>query len=141
MSTSAFTIEYTGISNVLESSAVLKFNDKDYSAHALWDTGATGTCISKDAASALNLVPLGKQNMHTPSGISVVNVYLIDILLPNNMIAKDIVVCDSEIGLQGIGVLIGMDIIAHGDFAVSNYNDKTVFTFRTPSKEVTDYTK
>ena len=48
-------------------------------------------------------------------------------------------VCESEIGNQGIGVLIGMDIIGKGDFAVSNYDGKTVFTFRTPSIKLTDY--
>ena len=44
-----------------------------------------------------------------------------------------------NIGAAGIGVLIGMDIITSGDFSVSNYNGKTVFTFRTPSQERIDY--
>ncbi len=48
---------------------------------------------------------------------------------------------DSEIGKQGIDVLIGMDIISNGDFAVSNYDGKTYFSFRLPSQEHVEYKK
>ena len=48
-------------------------------------------------------------------------------------------VLDSEIGNQGIGMLIGMDIITKGDFAVSNYNGKTMFTFRMPSESTLNF--
>lgn len=51
------------------------------------------------------------------------------------MNVNDVQVCDTDIGKQGLEMLIGMDIITLGDFSVSNYNDKTVFTFRVPSKE------
>ena len=59
--------------------------------------------------------------------------------LPNDVLIKDLVVIDSEIGSQSIGVLIGMDVIGMGDFAVSNFGDKTVFSFRIPSDKRTDY--
>ena len=36
---------------------------------------------------------------------------------------------------------IGMDIISQGDFAVSNFNGTTVFTFRPPSKATIDFVK
>jgi len=36
-------------------------------------------------------------------------------------------------------MLIGMDIIGIGDFAVSNYNNKTIFSFRYPSKHKIDF--
>jgi preprotein translocase subunit SecA len=36
-------------------------------------------------------------------------------------------------------MLIGMDIIARGDFAVTNYDGKTVFSFRMPSVEQIDF--
>ena len=62
-----------------------------------------------------------------------------DIGLPNGVGIRGVQVCDSKIGDQGLGVLIGMDIIVNGDFSISNFNGKTVFTFRTPSKQITDY--
>ena len=38
-----------------------------------------------------------------------------------------------------VEVLIGMDIIGQGDFAISNKNRKTVFSFRMPSQERIDF--
>jgi hypothetical protein len=35
----------------------------------------------------------------------------------------------------GTGVLIGMDIIGQGDFAISNYEGRTKFSFRIPTLE------
>ena len=140
MSVSAFTsVSTNGLLGQLVNTATLKYNDNEIAVNALWDTGASKTCISKEAVQALELVALGKQKIRTPSGESEVSNYLIDILLPNNLTVRDISVCDSEIGSQGIGVLIGMDIITLGDFAVSNLNSKTVFSFRTPSLSLTDY--
>jgi hypothetical protein len=43
--------------------------------------------------------------------------------------------------LTDFDVLIGMDIIGTGDFAVTNLGDTTVFTFRTPSVERIDFVK
>ncbi len=66
---------------------------------------------------------------------------MVDIILPNDVKISDICVCDSDIGQQNLGVLVGMDIITQGDFAVSNCYGKTVFTFRVPSIQRTDYIK
>lgn len=60
-------------------------------------------------------------------------------LLRNNVIVSDILVIGSEIGNQGIDLLIGMDIIGLGDFAVTNLNGVTQFTFRLPSVESIDF--
>ena len=62
-----------------------------------------------------------------------------EVLLPNNVLVKDVIVNDSEIGSQGIIALIGMDIIQLGDFSVSNFNNKTFFSFRIPSKKHVNY--
>jgi uncharacterized protein YecA (UPF0149 family) len=36
-------------------------------------------------------------------------------------------------------MLIGMDIIATGDFAITNNNNETVFSFRHPSNAIIDF--
>ena len=78
--------------------------------------------------------------MTTPSSQSDErSTYLVDIVLPNNVKVNDHVVIDSDIDNQNIGMLIGMDIITMGDFAVSNFNNQTIFTFRIPSECKTDY--
>ena len=79
----------------------------------LWDTGSTMTVIPDELASKLNLEPVGKMMAETASG---------------------------KLG-PGIDILIGMDIITLGDFVITNYNNKTVFSFRFPSSEVIDFVK
>ncbi|MCM1142788.1 MAG: hypothetical protein NC453_29830 [Muribaculum sp.] len=104
-----------------------------------WDTGASGTCISKKVVSDFNLVPVGKVNAHTQSGIGIMNQYMINLVLNNEVVFGNWLVMDSEIGKQGIDVLIGMDIISNGDFAISNYEGRTQFSFRLPSQEHVEY--
>ena len=53
----------------------------------------------------------------------------------------DVVATDSDIGDQGLGMLIGMNVITIGDFSVSNVDKKTVFSFRIPSVKRIDYVK
>lgn len=105
----------------------------------IWDTGASGSCISQRVVDTLKPTRLGYRTVLTPAGSSERGVYLLDLILPNNIRVKDVAVFDSEIGDQGIDVLIGMDIISMGDFAVSNSGGKLVFTFRTPSIKTTNY--
>ncbi len=135
----AFTITYNGRSNQLGSKVVIFYQGKNKEFNALWDTGATNTVVSHEVVADLGMISTGKRPVKTPSGSSVYNTYLVDIGLPNHVMIKDVVVCDSEIRDQGIGALIGMDIITKGDFAVSNRDGKTVFTFRIPSIKLTDY--
>ena len=107
-------------------------NDKS-TGKALWDTGANCCCISYDLVNKLNLKPIGAMPIATPSGTAVYNKYMIDIELPNNIVLKDVTVCESEIGTQKLDLIIGMNIINKGDFAISNYNGKTKFSFRIPT--------
>ena len=137
----AYTTKYEGITQTLINDVELISQEKRCAGKAQWDTGATRTCISKDVVKQLDLVPTGMINISTPSGTKVVHVYMIDVLLPNSLLVKNVQACGTEIGSQGIQVLIGMDIIALGDFAVSNAKNQTVFSFRIPSKEHTDLVK
>lgn len=136
---SAFTTKYEYISNQLKNIVQLDNGSIKIDAVAQWDTGATNTCISHDVVSKLSLSPTGFSQCHTPSGVVLQNAYKIDVWLPNNLKVESVRVNESEIGLQGIDILIGMDIICLGDFAVSNCNGTTFFTFRYPSVEEANY--
>lgn len=103
----------------------------------LWDTGASGTVITKKVVDALGLKPIGKAKINHANGSSIVNKYVINLFLPNQVAFKFIQVTEGI--LSGFDVLIGMDIMNRGDFAISNYNGKTTFTFRVPSLEEVDY--
>ena len=138
---SVFTEKYKSIQRKLINSAVVESKKEHVPVKAQWDTGATGTCISKELANKLKLIPTGLVNVHTPSGIGTMNKYMINLVLNNEVRFVNLSVMDSEIGKQGIDVLIGMDIISNGDFAVSNYDGKTYFSFRLPSQEHVEYKK
>lgn len=134
-----FTTKYPDITNRLLTDVVIVSEDKSVTVKAQWDTGATRSCISHDVVRELSLISIGRVNVLTPSGEGVLNTYCIDVILPNSVRVDDIIVSDSEIGRQDIGMLIGMDIISHGDMAVSNAGGKTVFTFRAPPRDAIDF--
>ena len=139
--THAYTGTYQVISNRLISETEIIYNECSESVNALWDTGSTITCVSEELAKKLSMISTGKTIINTPNGVKEKDTYLVDIILPNKVKLKEIVVCETEIGNQGIDVIIGMDIINLGDFAVSNFENRTVFTFRFPSMGTTDYVK
>ena len=138
---SAFTVKYKSINKKLITKIEITYSGNTMNAVALWDTGATDCCISRRVVDTLSLVATGKISMQTPNGVSNANTYLVDVRLPNNVKIDDVRVADSEIGLQGIDMLIGMNIINKGDLSVSNHNDVTTFSFRMPSMGVVDYVK
>lgn len=101
---------------------------------ALWDTGATGSCITANVVKELGLAVIGKAVCSHVQGETITSRYLVNIILPNKIGVSEISVTEGIIA-KGIDVLIGMDIITLGDFAISNKGGKTHFTFRTPSCE------
>lgn len=110
---------------------------------AIWDTGATGSVITATAAEALALKPVSRAIVRGVHGTREVNVYYINITLNNENITLNAQVTESEAlsGDGGIGMLIGMNIITMGDFAVTNHNGKTAMTFRVPSLEEMDFVR
>lgn len=140
MQFSAFTTSYGSKQNrLINEATVYSGDDMMYTNAAQWDTGATKTCISQAVVDRLGLISTAQTLVRTPSGEKVFSLYVVDIQLKNNVIVRDVQVIGSEIGAQSIDLLIGMDIIGLGDFAVTNVAGKTVFTFRIPSVEVIDF--
>lgn len=87
----------------------------------------------------LDLKPIDMVQTQTTGGIHLSPVYYVNIVLPNNVGFSRRRVTEGNIG--GADVLIGMDIITKGDLAISNFNQKTTFTFRIPSIETCDFTQ
>ena len=138
----SFTIRYEGHSSVLFSDCGIHSaidNPKQTNPNllkpkvykAIWDTGATNTSITKKVAEECNLQPTRPTVVNTASGQDLVDVYLASIFLPNEIVIPLIAV--NQAVLKDFDILIGMDIIGEGDFAVSNKNQITQFSFRMPS--------
>ncbi|MCQ2960481.1 MAG: hypothetical protein MJ198_09905 [Bacteroidales bacterium] len=97
----------------------------------LWDTGAISSVISQRLISILNLFPISKCEMQYAQGKKFVNVYKINLLLPNGIEIKGLTVTEGI--FENFDILIGMDIIRLGDFAITHKNGGTKFSFQIPS--------
>lgn len=101
---------------------------------SLWDTGASVSLISARVAKVLGLTSIGKSGISGYNeGVDVKDTYHVHIGLPTGDIVTDIMAMEFE--SDEYDVVIGMDVICKGDFAVTNKNDKTTFSFRIPSEE------
>lgn len=154
METMFFTKEFDGIVTVIDTIVhvghrrkLVKSDSMPISIpyQAIWDTGANGTLISPRVVQTLGLVQVGIINARTvgingvpevrPIPAFVVNLYLNGLVIMELMVGQGIVANDQ------IDVLIGMNVICLGDFAISNYNGKTCMSFRYPSTGKIDFSQ
>jgi predicted aspartyl protease len=138
-----FTAACNNIANALHSPVNVESSitpEKRIQIDALWDTGATGSLIRPEVAQKLNLEAVSIVPINTPTGRDILSkVYVINIYLPNQVRVNSVRVVE---GIpNSCDMLIGMDVIALGDFAVSNYNGRTTFSFRIPSMTEIDFCK
>jgi len=140
----AFTAKSSsGILKVLQTQvAIHKPNERTHIViNAIWDTGATGSAITKNAVAKLGLAQTGLSMVSTANGDVLQKTYTIDIGLPNGVIVQGIVATEVDALSGGCDALIGMDIITLGDFSITNHNGVTCFSFRIPSSHEIDYVK
>ncbi len=145
---SAFTVKADGLVNRLISPCVISdVWDPDDSEpeppsvefNALWDTGATNTGISNHVVDSLGLVPDGYVEARHAQGIAYdVPRFTVNLVLPSNAMVLGVQVSQVEL-FGGIDVLLGMDIINLGDFAVTNNDQETMFSFVIPSQRHINY--
>ena len=106
--------------------------------NAFWDTGATGSMITRRVVEDLSLQVEGYSKIYHVGGAAEnIPLYYVNLVLLTNVHFVGVSVLLGE--LLGTDVLIGMDIINRGDFAVSNRNGATTFSFRIPSVEKFDF--
>ena len=143
----AFTHNYTGLTTELETRCrVCAYNpnvqhetnsQKIIKFKALWDTGAMASVISTNVVNSLELKPIGKARVFHANGESTVYTYLINILLPNGIEFPSLLVTEGL--LSDTDVLIGMDIISKGDFAITSFDGDTKMSFQIPSTHDIDF--
>lgn len=104
----------------------------------LWDTGAMYSVISDRIVKQLNLPIISKTPIIGISGTIVTTTHIIDLWLPDNIVFRKVRVAKSKFP-KDFDFLIGMDIITRGDFYISNYDGKTLFSFRYPSVAPVDF--
>lgn len=94
--------------------------------------------ISEQVVDACRLIATGFRDSHHAQGTTArVPTYLVNIVLPNSVQIVGVPVMQGT--FVGFDVLIGMDIITRGDFAVTNRGGRTKFSFRIPSQAEIDF--
>ena len=105
---------------------------------ALWDTGATNSMITRRVVDDLGLTSEGYARILHVAGVEEkVPRFFVNLVVLAGLHFPGLSVMQGE--LHGTDVLIGMDIINRGDFAISNRNGATTFSFRIPSVEDFDF--
>ena len=145
----AFTLKYHGPSNrlITEISIFEAFDPAKppsslptpYKTRALWDTGSTGSVLTKAVVGSLSLVPVGRVNVQHFGGSDTSNTFLVNLFLPNKVGIPGVLVTECQHIIAGCDAIIGMNIIIQGDLAITNVNEKTCMTFRIPSLQTIDY--
>ena len=107
--------------------------------HAIWDTGATNTVISHRVVNECGLKQAGIERVRDTHEVRWCRAYYVNLWMMNDMLFVGRRV--TRANLTGTDILIGMDIIGEGDFAVTSNDGNTVFSFRVPSMECIDFVK
>lgn len=105
----------------------------------IWDTGANGSAITQKVVDDCGLVQTGKKEVRTAGGAVHAPTYLVSFGLPSGVAINNVRV--TKLPISGADILIGMDIIAKGDFAVTHRDNETIFTFGIPSVRRLDFVK
>lgn len=108
---------------------------------AVWDTGASCCVISRKVVDSLRLPQIDRMITHTANGTRLSGVYLVNVHLPNEVSFSAIRAIDADIDTFKADVLIGMDIIGKGDFAVTHKNKNTCMTFQIPPHRHIDFVR
>lgn len=136
-------VNYEGLTRVIYSPVSLfnLVNNKKLETKAIWDTGATGSALTKSAVAKLGLFPIGLAKVKGIHGEKIVNTYFLKVVLNNDRVTFNLKVteCDTLIENNEAELLIGMDIIGKGDFAITNFGNKTTMSYRTPSVQKIDF--
>lgn len=102
---------------------------------ALWDTGATVTCVSLKVRDKLTLLPAKPNTTSTLSGFiggASADLTYVHIFPSDDMELELCSVYMADFDDEEFDIIIGMDIISTGDFAVCNADGKTSFSFAVP---------
>jgi len=107
---------------------------------ALYDTGATHSAITPRVVADLTLPSIGAMTVGVGGGQLPTTGHVVNIGLPNAVMFAMVRVASMALH-QDIDVLVGMDILGIGDFAVTHHQGRTTFSFRVPSHDEIDFVK
>jgi hypothetical protein len=102
---------------------------KSVSVAAIWDTGATTSLVNEKIVNALRLKEIGIVQVKHVAETAAFPVHLAAIEIQGGMKIKEHRLVSFP-SLHAFDMIIGMDIIALGNFCVENKNGNSVFSFK-----------
>ncbi|MBI3136698.1 MAG: hypothetical protein HYZ14_18635 [Bacteroidetes bacterium] len=128
-----------GICRVFDSDTIGQ-PPKPHLTSALWDTGSSNCMITRALAESLELHPIKKVPVAHHEGLSYSNVYLMAIYVTKRYYFF-VELTETNAPSDNFEIIIGMDVISKGDFALTSKNNRITFSFRLPSSTHIDFTK
>ena len=109
----------------------ISYNGKSVTVRALWDTGATKSCVSKQVIEKLEAVSSRDILCITDEGVTQKDpVFLLDLELFPTLEINNHEMVRSSIGSRLCKAIIGMDIIMKGQFFFINNGGKYMAMFK-----------
>jgi hypothetical protein len=97
----------------------------------MWDTGAVMSAITPEIRNKFQSKTVNRRKVTSIHTTEEVDIVIIIFELPNRVLKQTIEVAVCNLACNA-GMIIGMDIISYGDFALSNGNNQTLFSFAVP---------
>jgi len=113
---------------------------RPYQTSALWDTGSSHCLITKSLAQSLDLRPVRQARVMHHDGVTFFDVYFAALYVTRKYYVE-VALTETGAPSDNFELIIGMDVISKGDFALTNQKDVMVFSFRLPSSTTIDFGK
>ena len=130
---SIITNRYSGIINRLTTSLSIQEcmdnAERFRIENALWDTGASSSCISEKMARNLGLRPVDTGVGISSIGQQDILYYIVDVCLSDDIVFKNMKIAGFPLENHNVDFIIGMDIISKGALTIRNNNGKTEVEF------------
>lgn len=133
-------ITQVGVAMPVEDLEATETVQRTFWTNCLWDTGATHSAVTKETAEILGLQPMGETTLIGIHGEEICNFYRVSLNLPHLLFIPDVKVTEGATN-EAFGVILGMDVICTGDFAITNVNGNSTFSFCVPSLERIDFSE
>lgn len=141
MSDLVITQKYDDFDGRIITEEAILINGEEIPVKAQWDTGATYCVISSEIVKKYGLNPSKTHEVQSTFSSEIKNAHCLNLIL-NHEVSVPIEASESDIIKKtGIDLIIGMEVIYRGDFAISNYDGVICFSFRAPSKGLIDFSK
>jgi len=105
--------------------------------NCLWDTGAVISMLSNKIIDQLGLVPVSKCTTFHAHGSAEAFIYYVNLILPNGIEVSKLKIIGGA--LPDTDMLVGMDVIALCDVAITHPKGGTMFSFRLANGDGIDF--